>query len=166
MTHLCPRTGKPLRKIQIGGVELEFSDSCGGVFFDRFELERFDDTVEFPGEQLAELMNRYRAPGLDLSKRLRCPKDADVVMMRRFYSPKRGVEIDECPACGGLWIDAGELAEARAERPNEGASRQHTQALLDEVLGAPVVAEFDREQAKIEADAKRVRKLFGFFKVD
>ena len=79
---------------------------------DRFELERFDDAVEFPGNQLAELMNRHSTGGLDFSQRLRCPKDPDVVMMRRFYSPKRQVEVDECPACGGIWMDAGELAAA------------------------------------------------------
>jgi len=166
MSHLCPRTQRPLRKIRIGEVELEFSDACGGAFFDRFELERFDDAVEFPGDQLAELMNRHRTGGLDFSQRLRCPKDPDVVMMRRFYSPKRQVEVDECPACGGIWMDAGELAAARVERPDEAASRRQTEELLVEVLGTPVVAEFKKEQADIEASTRRIRKLFGFFKLD
>jgi uncharacterized protein len=94
-----------LRTILIAGLAIEFSDACGGAFFDRLELERFDDADEQPGDQLAELMNRYRASGLDFSQRLRCPKDPEVVMMRRFYSPKRGVEVDECSACGGTSND-------------------------------------------------------------
>ena len=143
-------------------MELEFSDACGGAFFDRFELERFDDAVEFPGDQLAELMNRHRTGGLDFSQRLRCPKDPDVVMMRRFYSPKRQVEVDECPACGGIWMDAGELAAARVERPDEVVSRRQAQELLVEVLGTPVVVEFEREQADIEASTRRIRKCSDF----
>ena len=85
-------------------------------------------------------MNRHRTGGLDFLQRLRCPKDPDVVMMRRFYSPKRQVEVDECPACGGIWMDAGELAAARVERPDEVVSRRQAQELLVEVLGTPVVA--------------------------
>jgi uncharacterized protein len=160
---LCPRTGKKLRTILIGGVAIEFSEACGGAFFDRHELERFDDAVERPGDQLAELMNRHRVSGLDFAKRLRCPKDPDVVMMRRFYSPKRGVEVDECPACGGLWMDAGELAAARVERPDDAAARQHTKELLAEVMGTRLLAEHKKEQEDVEETTRRIRKVFGFF---
>ena len=163
MDLLCPRTGQKLRTILIGGLPIEFSDACGGAFFDRLELERFDDVAEQPGDQLAELMNRYRASGLDFSQRLRCPKDPDVVMMRRFYSPKRGVEVDECPACGGIWMDAGELAAARVERPDDATARQQTKQILAEVMGAPIVAEFKKEQEDVEEATRRIRKLFGFF---
>ena len=34
------------------------------------------------------------------------------------------------------------------------------------VLGTPVVAEFKKEQADIEASTRRIRTLFGFFKLD
>ena len=36
--------------------------------------------------------------------------------MRHFFSPKRRVEVDECPNCGGYWLDAGELAAIQGER--------------------------------------------------
>jgi uncharacterized protein len=35
--------------------------------------------------------------------------------MRHFFSPLRRVEVDECPQCGGYWLDAGELAAIREE---------------------------------------------------
>jgi len=35
----------------------------------------------------------------------------DIVMMRRFFSPLKVVEIDECPGCAGIWLDSGELAK-------------------------------------------------------
>jgi Zn-finger nucleic acid-binding protein len=34
-------------------------------------------------------------------------------LKRRMFSPKVAVEIDECPACGGFWLDAGELQQIR-----------------------------------------------------
>jgi len=30
-------------------------------------------------------------------------------MMRRYFSPLKAVEIDECPSCAGIWLDNGEL---------------------------------------------------------
>ena len=39
--------------------------------------------------------------------------------MRHFYSPQRRVEVDECPNCGGVWLDAGELASIREEYQTE-----------------------------------------------
>lgn len=36
-------------------------------------------------------------------------------MMRHFYSDRREVQVDECPNCGGVWLDPGELAQVRLE---------------------------------------------------
>lgn len=42
----------------------------------------------------------------------RCPK-CGVQLQRR---EEHGVEVDECPSCGGIWLDQGELEEiARRE---------------------------------------------------
>jgi Zn-finger nucleic acid-binding protein len=37
-------------------------------------------------------------------------------LKRHFFSAKRKVEVDQCPNCGGYWLDAGELAAIRAEK--------------------------------------------------
>jgi Zn-finger nucleic acid-binding protein len=38
----CPRTGGDLTTIKVGGISVEVSNECGGVFFDNFELDNFD----------------------------------------------------------------------------------------------------------------------------
>src|SRR3989442_11798551 len=53
---------------------------------------------------------------VDFKKRRNCPKCGDVVLMRHYYSKKRGVMVDECPNCAGFWLDAGELEQIRSER--------------------------------------------------
>jgi Zn-finger nucleic acid-binding protein len=49
-----------------------------------------------------------------------CPRDTDVVMMRRRFSAGQPVMIDECPACGGVWLDADELSAIRASSGTRG----------------------------------------------
>lgn len=60
--------------------------------------------------------SRASALTIDFDKRRVCPKCPDIVLMRHYYSKKRGVVVDECPNGGGFWLDAGELEQVRAER--------------------------------------------------
>jgi Zn-finger nucleic acid-binding protein len=47
-----------------------------------------------------------------------------VKLHRHFFSAKRRVEVDQCPNCGGYWLDAGELALVRAEKA-QAATAEH-----------------------------------------
>jgi hypothetical protein len=53
-------------------------------------------------------------------------------MMRRFSSARREVAVDECPGCGGFWLDQGELLRIRTEFPTEEARRKASERLLGE----------------------------------
>ena len=109
----CPRTGETLKKINADGVELDVSEHCGGIWFDRFELRKFEQPQSEAGHHLVEHIRKFsiRIAPKTAALRLHCPIDHDVVMMRRFYSPKMQIQIDECPACGGVWLDPGELEQ-------------------------------------------------------
>ena len=56
---------------------------------------------------------RRQAENEDERKRLRdlhfmkCPKDGYDLSSTKFH----GVQIETCPHCGGVWLDAGELAQ-------------------------------------------------------
>lgn len=44
---------------------------------------------------------------------MRCPKDGE----RLFETDHHGVKVEECPGCGGMWLDRGEFATvAQRER--------------------------------------------------
>ncbi|MGC6483001.1 MAG: zf-TFIIB domain-containing protein [Synechococcus sp.] len=94
-------------------------EACGGVWFDNFELKKFDEVHESAGEKLVESMALYANESIDLNERIYTPRYPDILMVRRFYSPKRQIEIDEYPQCGGIWLDAGELARMRDLFPAE-----------------------------------------------
>lgn len=109
----CPRTGSKLKSVKVGGITVFISESCGGVFFDNTILKSFEAPTEKRGQVLAKHLQQFHTELIDESKRINCPRCQDIVMMRRYYSPLHIVEIDECPGCGGIWLDSGELDNLR-----------------------------------------------------
>ncbi len=110
----CPRTHTKLNHVKVGGVPVYISQACGGVFLEMHALPLFEKSEEKRGEVLVKHLSQFQAPLPDLNIRIRCPVCTDTVMSRRFYSPLHVVEIDECPGCGGIWLDGGELAKLQA----------------------------------------------------
>jgi uncharacterized protein len=115
---LCPACGHQLSAIQAGQITIDAClNGCGGMWFDHFELGKFDEPHETEGELLASIKTDTQA---EINKGRRdCPKCEGIVMMRHYFSARREVEVDECPSCGGYWLDAGELEQIRAEMKDE-----------------------------------------------
>jgi Zn-finger nucleic acid-binding protein len=97
----------------IGGITVDVCESCGGLWLDRLELARFEQPDSVLGEAMLAHLSQFPVAIVDRSARLRCPRHPGVVMMRRAFSTAVPVEIDECPQCGGVWLDADELAQIR-----------------------------------------------------
>lgn len=146
MTLSCPRTATPLKKLRLAGVTVDYSEVSGGVFFDRFELQHFEGPENANGEALASVLEAQANQEIDAIARVCCPRHPDVTMMRRFYSPMRQVEIDECPACGGIWLDSGELDDVRRakqaltpEQVSAAVSRSVAQAYVHDAGSGSIV---------------------------
>jgi Zn-finger nucleic acid-binding protein len=104
-----------LARVRIGGVDTDVCEDCGGLWLDRNELARFDQPEVAFGDALVVHLQQFPGAVIDHSVRLRCPQHADVVMLRRPYSSQVRVAIDQCPQCGGVWLDTDELAEIRGQ---------------------------------------------------
>jgi uncharacterized protein len=114
MSHLpCPRCSTSLSRMPIGGITVDVCESCGGLWLDRLELARFEEPDSVLGEALLAHLSQFPVAIVDRSARLHCPRHPVVVMMRRAFSPAAPIQIDECPQCGGVWLDADELAQIR-----------------------------------------------------
>ena len=109
----CPRCAEALIPTRIGGVDTDVCERCGGLWLDRNELARFDPPDVAFGDALVAHLQQFPASLMDHSLRLRCPHHDDVVMARRPYSSRVRVELDQCPRCGGIWLDTDELALIR-----------------------------------------------------
>lgn len=132
----CPTCDIELDRVKIEDIRLDVCrNSCGGIWFDRFELEKMDEPHEFTDENLIDILAVESPAGYDPSVKRKCPKCADIIMMKHFYSVKKEVEVDHCPKCAGYWLDEGELFKIRkqfkSEEERKKAAEQYFSDLFD-----------------------------------
>lgn len=132
----CPRCGNSLSQFQANEVELDVChNGCGGIWFDKWELKKLDERSEFDTNILAQIKHDSNLT-INMQKRLDCPKcPRKIVMMRHFHSVKRKVEVDECPGCGGYWLDLGELSTIHKNFDTEADRKAAQNALFDDLFG-------------------------------
>lgn len=141
----CPACGNTMTEKSIGGVPLDVCEGgCGGIWFDWFELQKFDESHEHAGEELLNIA-RDENVVVDHDRKRPCPRCTDIIMMRHFFTPKMQVEVDECPKCGGFWLDPGELRSIREQFADEAERDESTRAYFSEL--------FDDELHKMRSDS-------------
>jgi len=154
----CPACSRELKEVEVGGVTVDIcKEGCGGIWFDNFELKKFDEPHEEDGEELLNMTTDSRAD-IDRSKRYKCPKCDDIVMMRHFFSVKKEVEIDECPGCGGIWLDAGELGRIRSLFNTEEERHRAADEYFNEIFGDKLKSVQKSDQSK----SRRFANMFRF----
>ena len=84
-----------------------------------------------------------------------------ITLMRHFFSVKREVEVDECPKCGGFWLDYGELGQIRGQFSSEEERKKAAQAYCGKVLdgGLQKMGEGGEESRK---KARKMSRMFRF----
>ena len=80
-------------------------------------------------------------------------------MQRHYFSVKRQVEVDECPACGGFWLDAGELVAIRELFGSEEEAREAARSLFGDLVEDSFAAQRAETDDRL-ARAQRLAHLF------
>jgi len=146
----CPACFNELTQKQVGSLVVDVCEGgCGGVWFDAFELQRADEEQEAAGEHLLDIRRDPRVQ-VDFSRKRECPRCAGIKLKRHFFSAKRRVEVDECPNCGGYWLDAGELAQIRLEK----SENANAEATAQSTLSPEVIRYLYRLQADGRANER------------
>jgi hypothetical protein len=157
----CPVCDTKLEQVTVGAVQFDVCKSgCGGIFCDNFELQRVDEPNEDAGELLGDIENA-KPLHRDAAQRLRCPKCQDVPMKLHFFSVKQQVQVDECPACSGIWLDCGELRSVRSQYRTEEERKQAVEAYFDTLFGGELAAMRQASNEKREK-AKRIGRILRF----
>ena len=157
----CPACGNMLQEMTVGAITVDVcKGGCGGVWFDNFEIKKFDEPHESDGEALLDI-ERNESLIIDHTKRLKCPKCDDIVMMRHFFSVKKSVEVDECPSCAGFWLDAGELREIRGLFKTEEERHKAANEYFKEVFGDKMKST-EAESADKLARTQKVTNIFRY----
>ena len=116
----CPACGAEMEKIFMPaqGVHLDVcTNGCGGIYFDNREFKKFDE----PHEDISPLLKVLEGKEfkkVDEEQVRDCPVCGNR-MIKNFSSAKHEVLVDECYACGGKFLDYGELEKIRAQYNTE-----------------------------------------------
>jgi len=102
--RLCPRCGKGGLLEGEGVAGGRGCPACGGVFLSEAHTDDVLVRLGLDKSMARELINEMSKRGLDC---VECGQPMAAL-------PLKGVQVDLCKGCGGLWLDAGELARLDA----------------------------------------------------
>jgi Zn-finger nucleic acid-binding protein len=107
----CPRCSVPLEWKPGNGGGLNCCPACQGFWLDNAALREARQKFQ------ADLADDFSAlPGTRTSA-IKCPGDGAAMLTITH----RGVEVDTCPDCKGLWLDKGEWEKLIDSRRSPGA---------------------------------------------
>lgn len=116
----CPACGKEMVKVYMPeqGVNLDVCiNGCGGIYFDNREFQCFDEKHE-DISPLAAIFENKNFIKTDENLKRYCPVCGSP-MVKNFASAKHEIQVDECYACGGKFLDYMELDKIRAQYDTE-----------------------------------------------
>lgn len=119
-TLRCPACHTEMTKVYLPheGFSVDIcTEGCGGIFFDNREFKYFDEKYENIDEIVSILKNKEFKP-VDTNLTRSCPA-CGARMVKNKTAVNGAIEIDECYACGGKFLDYGELDAIRNEYDTE-----------------------------------------------
>lgn len=147
--------------MNIEDITLDVCDGgCGGIWFDNFELRKVDEPDEYDAEALLDIEIDENIK-VDHQAKRHCPVCEEQIMLRHFFSVKRAVTVDECPRCGGVWLDCGELGQIRRQFSSEEDRTTAAGEYFQDVFGVEL-AEMRAESAEKSKKAKKIAHIFRF----
>jgi uncharacterized protein len=147
----CPACESAMTEKDFGGVKIDICENgCKGMWFDWFELQKLDEKHEGAGKALREAL-AYPRNNDQGRPQIKCPK-CGVLMHIHKYASNKEVNVDECYACGGFFLDSGELREIRENfMTDEEADRYVTSLINDIPEYAQAVVDLDKKKARVDA---------------
>jgi len=126
--------------VEYRSIELDYCNSCKGVWFDSGELELLlkSQDLEEPKAFLDGIINSQEA--ISPEKKRNCPICGDK-MKKTAIGEQPKILIDICRNGHGLWFDGGEVSQLirrlAGEHPPKHDSREQVTSFLEEVFKAP-----------------------------
>ncbi|HTA16158.1 MAG TPA: zf-TFIIB domain-containing protein [bacterium] len=129
----CPVCGQAMVQENFGLLVQVCENGCKGIWFDHGELERLDHVGEGMGPALEAAL---RSPRKNPPARgqIKCPK-CGIPMHNHKFARDQEVSVDECYACGGFFLDSGELKEIRDHYLSDEELKEYTDKIVNTVPG-------------------------------
>jgi len=102
----CPKCkGRPLKTVELlGGIEVDACDACNGMYFEQGEMGAY--------LQFSKDIPNYKDLLGGARPSCACPQ-CQKQMKELKYIPGKDLLVDYCEGCGGVWLDGGELDDAK-----------------------------------------------------
>lgn len=106
----CVKCEGELKRVQVGGADVDQCEKCAGIWFDMGELAQVLDAAD------AERLRQAPAKrDTDQSTGV-CPRCGGGAKLVRLAAPgRKGFKIDTCLVCYGRWLDGGEFQKLNAK---------------------------------------------------
>lgn len=161
-TISCPACGKTMKKIFIpsAGISVDIcADSCGGIFFDNQELQKFNHASSDASLIQKELEGKNFIK-VDESETRICPACNKPMVKTNIKGI--GVQIDTCYNCGAVFLDNGELDAIRnGVRTTSIESVKKQNNVLDDSAVKQFYKEAQKENVQRDALLNTCNVLFG-----
>jgi Zn-finger nucleic acid-binding protein len=112
-----PKTGAPMDKVHVGTdqrVTIDRNPTTGAVWLDGGELAVLLGLTDKPKDLVKTIDSSRRVRNMPAGEVvLICPRDGEPLVVVGDTKRKH-VEFEACPACGGVYFDAGELRQISA----------------------------------------------------
>jgi Zn-finger nucleic acid-binding protein len=144
MTRLSPVTGRPMREIEVLGTHIHYCPATGGIWFDDGELHGIKQRLADAFPHLEKIAIPEVQPSAPAATARACPVDGKALRTYRYLFTSN-VFLDECPQCGGIWVDDGELQSMHVALQEQEA---YPKDLPPEVVQKFAMAEFAVEHEK------------------
>jgi Zn-finger nucleic acid-binding protein len=137
---ICPVCKYDMIVVEYRSIELDYCNSCKGVWFDSGELELLlkSQDLEEPKAFLDGIINSQEA--ISPEKKRDCPICGHK-MKKTAIGEQPKTLIDICRNGHGLWFDGGEVAQLirrlAGEHPSKHDSKEQVISFLEEVFEAP-----------------------------
>jgi Zn-finger nucleic acid-binding protein len=137
---ICPVCKCAMIVVEYHNIELDYCNSCKGVWFDSGELELLlkSQGLEEPKAFFDSIFNSQEA--VSSEKKRKCPI-CGRKMKKTAIGGQPEILIDVCRDKHGLWFDGGEVAQLirslAGEHPPKRDSREQVISFLQEIFESP-----------------------------
>lgn len=153
---ICPACGDQLQEMACNELVLDVCrNGCGGIWFDNFELRQATQSIHSLEEDwLPRVAAADERTHLDTDTKRPCPKCAGIRMLKHLFSDFCHIEVDECPSCGGIWLDSGEFEQIQASLGQQDTNTPR-RAVDPETAVLMANLETEMEQSRQQTQARR-----------
>ncbi len=107
----CPKCSGTLQVVVQDRIEIDRCDACGGLWFDRLELERLRAV---PGSAAVDSGDPGVGRDHNRQSKTECPR-CRTLMIPMVDLRQSHIWYESCPVCYGKWLDAGEFKDLSRE---------------------------------------------------